>query len=180
MGKIKSSLMILAIGVGLSSMPARADGTQQKLNGGYYLLHSLGDDESQLPILLDLKHAPQEVIAFADQVSKTGKATEAALEDFQDGDKLIRLDQNPLPAIEQDVRDSIKKDKQHQLLFGTKNDEFVRALMVSQIEASAYGANLCKVLAGDETSPARAEKLRKLGAQWRDRHDEAFRILRNY
>ncbi len=99
---------------------------------------------------------------------------------MQDEDSAVVLDKNPLPQIEQDVRDSIKSDKQHQLLFGTSDSEFVRALVVSQVEATTYGAHLCKVLADQETSPKRVETLRKLSAKWLKQRNEAFRILRNY
>jgi hypothetical protein len=174
---------ITALGGALMMTPARADDAsdlQGKLNGGYYLLHSVSEDEAQLPLLLDLKHAPAEVIAYADRISKGAKETAAAVEHFQDRDSAIQFDKNPLPQIEQDVRKSIKADKQHQLLFGTTNSEFVRALMVSQIEASTYALNICKVLADEETNPARSKKLRQLSAKWLDLRDEAFRILRDY
>jgi hypothetical protein len=165
---------------GRSAWAGEENGAKAKLNGGYYLLHKLGSDEAKLPLLLDVKHAPPEIVTYADTMSKTGKATDAAIEEMHDRSPSIQFDKNPLPEIEQDVRDSIKADKQHQLLFGTSNSEFVRALLIAQIEASTYGTNLCKVLADQESSPERAATLRKLGARWLGRRDEAFRILRNY
>lgn len=153
---------------------------QAKLNGGYYLLHKVSDDESALPLLLLVKHAPPELSAFADQISKTGKATMEALERFQDKDPALKFDRNPLPRIEQDVRDSIKGDKQHQLLFDTSDSEFTRALIVSQIEASTYALNLCKVLAEQETDSGRIKTLQRLSAKWLEMRNRAFRILRDY
>jgi len=160
--------------------PAEPSEKQAKLNGGYYLLHKLGDDESQLPLLLDLKHAPPEVSPYADQISKMGKETMKTIEGFQDHDPALQFDRNPLPAIEQDTRASIKDDKQHQLLFGTHDSEFVRALLVSQIEATSYATNLCKVLADQESDPARAKTLARLGAKWLDLRSKAFELLRHY
>ena len=153
---------------------------QAKLNGGYYLLHQLGDDESKLPLLLVVKHAPPEIHSFADLVSKTGKETVADIESFQDKNQAIQFDRNPLPKIEQEVRDSIKDDKQHQLLFGTTDSEFARALLVSQIEASSYGLNLGKVLAAQETDPDRIKTLQHLSKKWLTVRENAFRLLRNY
>ena len=92
---------------------------QEKLNGGYYLLHHLASDEDQVPLLLVIKTAPPAVKDYADRISRTGKETLAALERMQQGDISLQFDKNPLPQIEQDVRDSIKADKQHHLLFGT-------------------------------------------------------------
>jgi len=162
---------------------ARGDGAPDrigKLNGGYYLLYHVSSDETQLPLLLLIKHAPPEIKTYADQVSKTAKETVAALEHLQGGDSSLQFDRNPLPQIEQDTRDSIKADKQHQLLFGATGSEFVRALLVSQIEASTYATNLGKVLAEQETDPARVKALRHISAKWLALRNESFRILRDY
>ena len=169
--------------IALVGLPAHADDNSEhirKLNGGYYLLHQLSDDESQLPLLLTVKHAPAEIGSFADEISKTGKETVSALDRLQESNPAIRLDQNPLPAIERETRDSIKDDKQHQLLFGTKDSEFVRCVLVSQIEASTYAKNLASVLADQETSPDRSRALRQISARWDGIRNKTYRILRNY
>jgi len=150
---------------------------QEKLNGGYYLLHHLCDDEAQLPLLLDVKHAPEAIKAFAIKISKTAKESNALLEQMQEGDPLLKFDQNPLPPIERDVRASIQEEKQHELLFGTSDDAFVRALLVSQIEASNYGCNLAKVLSEQEGDPKRIKCLEKIETKWLAIHAEAFRLL---
>jgi hypothetical protein len=175
---------VLAIaGTAMVMLPLHGDEASdrmEKLNGGYFLLHQLGDDESQLPLLLDLKHASPEIATFADQISRTAKKTVADLERFHQRDPSIRFDRNPLPQIERDVRASITADKQHQLLFGTTDSEFARALLVAQIEASGYAIHLSKVLAEQETDPDRTKSLRHISAQWLGLRNEAFRILRNY
>jgi hypothetical protein len=168
-----------ASGIGTArgdAVPARVE----KLNGGYYLLYHVSSDEAQLPILLVIKHAPPEIKTFADEISKTAKETTAALEHLQAADSSLQFDRNPLPQIEQDTRESIKAGKQHQLLFGTTGSEFVRALLVSQIEASTYALNLAKVLAGQETDPDRVKTLHHISAKWTDMRDGAFRLLRDY
>jgi hypothetical protein len=172
--------LALLMGAHLPAKASDASDKQAKLNGGYYLLHHLLEDEDQLPILLDIKHAPPEISDYAVQISKAAKDSMAKLEHLQDSDHAIRFDRNPLPPIEQDVRDSIKGAKQHQLLFGTTDSEFVRALLVSQIEASSYATHLSKVLAEQETSPARVKSLQQISAKWDKLHEDAFRLLRNY
>jgi len=172
-------LSVLGISVTLARADEKAARTE-KLNGGYYLLYHVSEDESQLPLLLLVKHAPPDIKTYADDISKSGKETVAALERLQKGDSSLRFDRNPLPRIEQDVRDSIKADKQHQLLFGTSDSEFVRALLVSQVEASTYAGNLSEVLAEQETDPDRVKTLRRLSAKWLGMRDRAFRLLRNY
>jgi len=175
--------VLLLIGLNAAMAPTRGDEAteqQEKLNGGYYLLHELNQDEAQVPLLLLVKHAPAEITTFADHISKTAKETLADLDRLQKDDPSIRFDRNPLPQMERDTRASIKADKQHQLLFGTTGSEFVRALLVAQIEASTYALNLSKVLAEQETDPHRVKILRHISARWLDMRNEAFRILRNY
>jgi len=173
--------MIILLGcISASFTVARGDdkaARQEKLNGGYYLLRHLCDDEAQLPLLLDVKHAPDTIASFAIRVSMTAKESNSLLEQMQDSDPLLKFDQNPLPSIERDVRESIQDEKQHQLLFGTSDDAFVRALLVSQIEASNYGHNLAKVLSEQESDPKRVKGLAKISAKWLAIHTEAFRLL---
>lgn len=152
---------------------------QDKLNGGYYLLHHLCDDESQLPLLIAVKHTPPEVAGYVDRISKTAKESSASLEQMQKGDSSLRFDKNPLPEVERDVRASIRDAKQHQLLFGTTDSDFVHALLVSQIEASNYALNLAKVLSEQESDPARVKKLQRISVKWQTLYEEAYRRLKS-
>ncbi len=159
------------------ALGSEAEGRQEKLNGGYYLLYHLCGDEAQLPLLIDMKHTSAEIESFADRISKTAKESNAVLEQMQDGDPALKLNRNPLPPIERDVRASIEDEKQHQLLFGTSAAEFERALLVSQIEASNYASNIAKVLAEQETDSKRIKSLEKISSRWLAIHQESFRLL---
>jgi hypothetical protein len=151
---------------------------QDKLNGGYYLLHQLCDQEAQLPMLALLKTTPPEIVSYVDRIAKTANESKTALDRMQDHDPAIRFDKNPLPPIEREVRESISDAKQHQLLFGTSNGAFVRALLVSQIEASNYALNIAKVLADQENDPARVKALETIQTRWQSILDEAYRHLK--
>jgi hypothetical protein len=182
---LKPALWVAALSatVTIAGTPCQAaedESKMGKLNGGYFLLHDLSDNEASLPILLDLKHAPPEIQPFADEISKVAKETEAAIEKMQDRDPAIRYDKNPLPAIEKETRSAVSGDKQHRLLFGTHNDEFVRTLVVSQVEASGYAIGLCKALADDESDPARQKTLQHLAARWGTVRDDSYRLLSHY
>jgi hypothetical protein len=150
---------------------------QEYLNGGYFLLHQLCDNEAQLPLLLDLKHSSPEIKTFADRISRTAKESNTSLEQMQDTDPAIKFDRNPLPSIEQDVRESIQDEKQHQLLFGTSGAAFERALLVSQVEASNYARNIAKVLAENENDPKKRISLEKISSKWFLINKETFRLL---
>jgi hypothetical protein len=174
--------LIVGMFVLLAVVPSRGDPAvdRNEMNGGYYLLHHLSEDEAKVPLLLLVKHHPPAISDFADAVSKTAKDTLAALDRFQQNAPSLQFDKNPLPEIEQETRDSIKAEKQHQLLFGTTDSNFVRAFLVSQIEACTYGNNLCKVLAKDETSADRTETLEHLSVKWLAVRDRAYRLLGDY
>ena len=134
-----AGLLLCVLSYVLTGQASRADeaaGYHKNLNGGYFLLHKLYRDDSQVPLLLDLKTAPPEIKNFADKISRTAKEGLATLDRMRAADAKMDWDKNPLPKIEQDVRDSIQGEKQHQLLFGTKGPDFVRALLVSQSEAT--------------------------------------------
>jgi hypothetical protein len=167
------------LSLGTSAKGNQGSEHQDRLNGGYYLLDHLCEDEAKLPMLFLVKDAPPEIEKYADRISKTAKESIAAIEHMQENDALLKFDTNPLPPIEQDVRDSIQDDKQHQLLFGTTGAEFVRAFLVSQIEASNYAIHLAKVLSEQEKDSDRVQKLQHLSSQWQTVHREAFRLLQN-
>lgn len=164
----------------VSSSGNETTAVRDNLNGGYYLLHKVCSNEDQLPLLLNVKSTPKELETFADKISRTAKESLAALDRFQEHDKSLDFDKNPLPKIERDVRKSITGEKQHQLLFGASGPDFARALLASQIEASAYAENLAKVLAEQETNADRSKTLHRISEQWRAIHEQAFALLRNY
>ena len=181
----RSALFLFVVGFSFATgmEPIRGEmptSLAAQLNGGYFLLHQLSEDEAKLPLLLLVKHSPNEIKAFADRISRTAKETLATLDRLRKGDPSIQFDRNPLPQIEQDTRASIQADKQHQLLFGTSGSEFDRALLISQIEACTYGLHLAKVTAEQETDPDRAKTLQHVSAHWLRLRDEAYRLLRNY
>jgi hypothetical protein len=99
---------------------------------------------------------------------------------MRDSDPKISWDKNPLPKFEQDVRASIKGEKQHQLLFGTKDRDFVRAFLVSQAEASMYASNIAKVMAQKDRDPRHAHEFTRISDRWHALYEEDFHLMRNY
>ncbi len=161
--------------------PAKAGetpGHQDYLNGGYYLLHHLCEDESGVAMIMIVKNAPPEIGSFTKRISRTADESIASLDDLRQGNRQLSFDKNPLPPVEQDVRDSIRGDKTHQLLEGTTGAEFVRTLLVSQIEASGYAMHLSKVLAENEKNPVRIQALQNISAKWLAIRRESYRLLR--
>jgi hypothetical protein len=179
---IRAGLLVCFLSVSCVVTPTAGSEISDRrdyLNGGYYLLHHLCEDEAKLPLLLDVKDVPPEIESYADHISKMAKETIADLERMQESDTRLKFDKNPLPRIERDVRESIQADKQHQLLFGTTGAQFVRALLVSQAEASSYALNLAKILSQQEKDPDRVKALQHISIRWRAIYQETMRRLRN-
>src|SRR5579871_1396179 len=132
----------------LLSLSARADDAKAPyLANGYGLLYKLCNDEKPVEMILMVKTTPPEIGDFLHQVSKSASADLDDLNRLHDESSAVRFGDRGLPQFEIDTRNSIREDKQHMLLFGTKGNEFVRTLLVTQIEASTYGMHLAKVLA---------------------------------
>ena len=168
-------LLVLLGAPGTVRAEDTAETPRETINDGYSLLYKLCKDESQLHLIVLIKTTPPEIADFARRISQEGDDDAALLEKIQAADHHIRLDKQPLPQFEVDVRQSIRDEKQHLLLFGSKSGNFVRALLVSQIEAATYGANIAKVLIRDD--PRHAETLGRIADHWaRIRHD-AYRLL---
>ncbi len=178
------SLLACAAGLcALTLSPIQADSSpspRENSNAGFYLLHDLLGDEANVPLLLDLKTAPQEIQDLAKKISLTAKDGAAALDKMRDADPKIDWDKNPLPKMEQDVRASIKDEKQHQLLFGTKGPDFVRAFLVSQAEASKYAANIAKVMSQQDKNSWHQREFTRISDRWHALYEEDFRLMRNY
>jgi hypothetical protein len=157
---------------------ARADDTHARyLTNGYSLLHKLCDQEKQVDMILMVKTTPKEIADYLHQVSASAKQDESWLDQLQDQDKSLNFEDDGLPRFEKDTRSSIQDDKEHLLLFGTSNSAFVRAFLVSQIEAGTYGMNLAKVLADAEPDAHRAGVVRKISARWEKLRDRAYALL---
>ena len=75
---------------------------------------------------------------------------------------------------------SITEEKEHQLLFGTKGPDFVRAFLLSQAEASKYAANIAKILAQEDKNPWHRREFSRMSDQWHALNEKDFHLLRNY
>jgi len=180
--RIRPSIFaVLAISLAWTALRAEdVSSYRENLNAGFFLLHDLLDDEHNVPLLIDLKTSPPEIQEFAKKISLTAKDGEAAMDKMRESDPKISWDKNPLPKMEQDIRASIKGEKQHQLLFGTKGSDFARAFLVSQSEASKYAANIAKILAQQDKNAWHQREFSRISDRWHAIYEEDFRLLRNY
>jgi hypothetical protein len=174
---MKSLFPVSLAALVLASPPLRADVSQREMNYGYGLLHSLCDDETQVDMISLVKTTPPSVDKFVHEVAQNAKDDMDTLDKIADRDPALNYDKQGLPEIEVQTRASIKAGKQHLLLFGSKDSDFAKTLLVTQIEASTYGENLAKVLADDETNPHRAAELRRIASGWEKIKNRAYALL---
>jgi hypothetical protein len=162
----------------LLALPLRAaDDEAVYRTNGYSLLYKLCNQEKPVDMILIVKTTPKEIVDYLHQVSASARQDAAWLDELREHDKALTFDQPGLPPFEQDTRGSIQDDKEHLLLFGSKGSAFVRALLVTQIEAGTYGMNLAKVLAASEPVEKRAAVVRKIGDRWEKLRDRAYALL---
>lgn len=166
-----------AVLLAVAALPLRADVSPREMNYGYALLHHLCDEESQVDMIMIVKTTPPDVAHLAHEISKSAKEDLDILDHFADHDPALRFGQRGLPKIESQTRDSIKAEKQHFLLFGTKDKDFAQALLLTQVEASTYGENMAKVMADNEANPHRAEGLRHISRSWEAIKEKAYALL---
>lgn len=158
-----------------ASLPIRAS----DLNDGYFLLHDICQQEKKVSGILLFKTSPASLSIFLKKVSRVAGETVSALDQMQKDDPALTMDHNPLPPTEQAARKIMEDQRQHQLLFGTKGPDFVRAMLMSQQFASDYTQSLAGALLGQEKDPTRRARLESIRAEWSELKAESFRLLRN-
>jgi len=140
------------------------------------LLNDLLGDEKNVSKILLIKHHSDDLGKLIKEISATTANGAKMLEDFTKGSAVDvkRLD---LPPGEAAARSAISKAKKH-LLLSSKDAEFEFQLLLTQVEALNYGANLALIAAESETDPARARDFLRLSAELRDLHERVVAMLR--
>jgi hypothetical protein len=164
--------------VGESFAGADTPANQSALNDGYSTFYHFCDQESQLSLLLWIKSASPEISDYARRISGTAKDDMAILKKFGASDSALRLDKVSLPGFELDVRQSMDKDRQQQLIWGSSGAGFAQAMTMTQSEATNYGLHVANILAAMEPDPDRARAMRGIFDKWTALHAEAYKLGR--
>ena len=135
---------------------------------GYRLLMNLADSLSDVSDVFVLRDAEPRTRKLVD-------ATAALAAEIRRDVGPHRGARNPLPEIERRVRSNLARRTAWRLLNPTT--PFDRALLLSQLDATRYGAALCEELHQLERDPSMRDKL----ARWRQRfeslHEQMFTAL---
>jgi hypothetical protein len=151
-------------------------GSPPDLRAGFFLMHDVAHEETQVDIMNLIKTTPPDVGAYLKKVSEAAADTVHILDRFQNNDSSLQADHNPLPPFEIAVRAGIHADKEHELLFGTKGPGYVKAILLAQIEAANYLTHLAKSWAERDHDADRAATMRKVSARWEKLREEGVRL----
>jgi hypothetical protein len=137
-----------------STKPEAAAAT---LDHGYTLLTELLQNESQVTLLFDIKHADEKVQALLTRISDTAASTRTALIALVAKQPPITISGNGLPLIEQSTRNALSNSTAAALLLA--GDSFELQLLLSQDKACSYAAALCTTLTEADANVARSDVL---------------------
>jgi hypothetical protein len=161
----------------MTSRLQAANDSEKEMRDGFFLIHNVCHEESQVHFITMMKTTPSYLVDYVTRISKLADDTLDTLDDMGDHDHALKSDDSPLPAFERAVRASISDEKRHDLLFGTKGPAFSRALILTQLDASNYIANMAKVLAEEDQDDRRASKFDKISRQWMAIRSEGILFL---
>ncbi len=145
-------------------------------NEGYSLLYQLMDQESDVDMVLIIKHTASPVSDVIKGIAGACGQARKELELFQGNDRRLNLKMTDLPPIEQQTRAAIASTVTKQLLT-SGGKTFERRLLFTQAEAMNYAAHLAEVLHDREDDPHRKEFLAALSQQCATLHDRVVGLL---
>ena len=167
----------LLLGCSPPSSKSSTTRMEPQIQDGFFLLQDTCEREKQLHLLPFLKTTPPDIARYLDEISSAANSTIVTLNRLKSGDHSLDRESNPLPIVEQQVRTSFTKAAQEKVLFGTKGPDYVRALLVDQLQETIYIGNLAKVMSEDDKDADRADSFRALATKWFEIRDEGYRHL---
>ncbi|HWD93136.1 MAG TPA: hypothetical protein VG938_12395 [Verrucomicrobiae bacterium] len=160
-----------------SGTPEKSAADLQTRDNALALLDDLLNDEKNVSKVLIIKSNSDELGRLIKNISKTAGNSAVMLESLAKSEPGLDLKKLDLPPGEATARKAISKEKEHVLLH-SKDAEFEFQLLLTQVEALNYGANLALVAAENEPRASNTRELLALSAQLRDLHEQVLAMLR--
>jgi hypothetical protein len=146
-------------------------------NNALALLDDLLNDEKNLGKVLLIKHHSEQLGKLVKDISAAAGQGAKMVDSMAKTTPGLDLKQVDLPQGETATRKAISKSKEHMLLHSA-DAEFELQLLLTQVEALNYGANLAQVAADNESDPERVRQLSALSAQLKDLDENVITALR--
>ena len=145
--------------------------TENTRNNCYSLLKQLLDNEKDVNLLHLIKAETPDLRKLIKQISVAAADGSKQLEAFAKEDSSLALDNYDLPPGEVKTRAAISKLHEKELLHAT-GATLELDLLLTQVEALTYGAQLAKLARENDQQPDRARYLIGLSEQLTDLHDQ--------
>jgi hypothetical protein len=170
-------MVLLLAGCSSSEKSKSSSRVEPQIQDGFFLLQDTCRKEKEIHLLPFLKTTPADIADYLNKISEAANTTMVTLDHLKKGDDSLDQEKNPLPLVEQQVRESFTTAAKAKVLSGTKGPAYVRALLVDQLQESIYIGALAKVMSEDDTDSDRAASLRKIADKWQEIRDTGYRLL---
>lgn len=150
-----------------ATSPAAVD---PELSHGYSALHAMADKNRQLDKLLWVKSVTSPTEALVKRVSKVSAEAAETISDIAKTSDTIELGEDGVPAIDATARDGIESATRKTLIMGN-GESFEVQLILSQIRAMQWGAQMADALAEQDPDQAHQKRMRALGEQFAQLRD---------
>lgn len=140
---------------------------EQERNEGYSLLYEVVSKQSDLSKILLVKGVGTNTTALVNDISDSAARIQKQLDAFAKEDKNLRVREKVLPTLEVQTRDAIAVTTTKELVL-SRGREFEVNLLLTQVYALRYGAQLAKQLQELEDNKERRECLGQMAKQWEE------------
>ncbi|MCC6682973.1 MAG: hypothetical protein IT445_18900 [Phycisphaeraceae bacterium] len=147
------------------------DAPNRELVAGYSLLYSVIRDEANVDGLFILRKPSESTRSVVTSIAEAARQAKKDLEHMAAADPQLRLDITDLPAAEAEARSIVAAATSKRLLFG---DDFERALLLSQLDATQYMGALAQHLGQRELNADRAATFRDLARRMEELYGEVL------
>ena len=155
---------------------ANPDGATPAHVGGYALLDQLMAKQAQVGMLLMIKDETPQVGAIIKAIAQSCGEAHQQLKNFATIDPALKLDIDPLPAIDRRTRDLIEATSRGELL-SQSGSEFELALLLTQVRSMQYGSHLARAIAEVDDNETRKAFLGKLSEELAGHQDAVTALL---
>jgi hypothetical protein len=149
----------------LASGPLDADESQQALNQGYTLLHTLMADQSNLDMILMLKSPSPTTRQLVRHIAELCRGVRGELASWSQADPTLSFNGDGLPLVEQNARIAMGNESARVLL-ASSGDNFELRLLLTQDSATGYAAAVARQLAQLDDNPERSSRLTEIAEQF--------------
>ncbi len=152
--------------------PQPGDPLAPSLLEGYSLLFELVSKQRQVDGIFLLKSASKTTTDVVVSIAKLSQQAADQIQAFADQEAQLTLDRESLPTVERSARGAIESATTKELLFA--DEGFELRLLLTQVEATRYGASLAQALMEIEKNTPRHQWLKQFKDRYARAHTDVY------